>query len=180
MIRTVLLLTLGLALGSCKKDEGPTWTPLGLLPPKTQIGANTGGCLVNGGAFLPNRASIEPLVCHYLDGEDFYLGISQRVKGVYFSIIISIEDTPLHLQVGRTQVLNTRSIKNARAAEYIINTEPYPSPNYYSTTPSVTGELIITHHDFDNAFMSGTFWFDAVNSQGDTIKVREGRFDMEY
>jgi len=44
----------------------------------------------------------------------------------------------------------------------------------------VTGELTITHHDFDNAIISGNFWFDAINGSGDIVEVREGRFDMEY
>jgi len=40
--------------------------------------------------------------------------------------------------------------------------------------------LIITHHDFDNAVLSGTFWFDAINSEGEIVEVREGRFDVKY
>ena len=28
--------------------------------------------------------------------------------------------------------------------------------------------------------VSGTFWFDAVNTAGETIQIRSGRFDMNY
>jgi flagellar basal body rod protein FlgG len=50
----------------------------------------------------------------------------------------------------------------------------------YKTTSTITGELKITNHNFDKAILSGTFWFDAINSKGEKIQVREGRFDMEY
>ena len=59
-------------------------------------------------------------------------------------------------------------------------TDSFPSNDYYSTTLEVTGELIITHHDYNNAIISGTFWFDAINNIEEKIEVREGRFDMEY
>ncbi len=46
---TLLLIT---ALFACKKDDDDQ-TPIEQLPPATQVGANTAGCLVNGVAFLP-------------------------------------------------------------------------------------------------------------------------------
>ena len=48
------------------------------------------------------------------------------------------------------------------------------------TLQLIYGELKITHHDFSNAILSGTFWFDAVNSNGEIVEVREGRFDRHY
>jgi hypothetical protein len=61
---------------------------------------------------------------------------------------------------------------------------------HYSTTSEITGEITITHHDYNNAILSGTFWFDAkfnqsINYNGDVdenevYEIREGRFDMEY
>lgn len=65
-------------------------------------------------------------------------------------------------------------------AEYFINHATFPNNGYYSTTSSIIGELTITYHDFDNAVLSGTFWFDAVNNEEEIIEIREGRFDMEY
>jgi hypothetical protein len=65
-------------------------------------------------------------------------------------------------------------------AEYNLHAETPPSPNYYSTTDKVIGELIITHHNFNKAILNGTFWFDAINSNGEIVQVREGRFDVHY
>src|SRR5690606_35013194 len=51
---------------------------------------------------------------------------------------------------------------------------------HYNTTPEVTGEMTITKLDFENNIVSGTFWFDAVNGNGEIVEIREGRFDMRF
>ncbi|MBP2284200.1 hypothetical protein H4V97_002518 [Flavobacterium sp. CG_23.5] len=40
----------------------------------------------------------------------------------------------------------------------------------YKTTSTITGELKITNHNFNKAIPSGTFWFDAINSEGEKYK----------
>lgn len=50
----------------------------------------------------------------------------------------------------------------------------------YNTTQIHTGELKITKFDVSNSIISGTFWFDAVNEEGETVEIREGRFDMKF
>ena len=51
----------------------------------------------------------------------------------------------------------------------------------YGTTDTITGELTITKLDPTKSIISGTFWFDAVRlSDGKIIKIRSGRFDMQY
>ncbi|MEJ7676395.1 MAG: hypothetical protein WKG06_00640 [Segetibacter sp.] len=45
---------------------------------------------------------------------------------------------------------------------------------------SGTGELHITKFDETNRIVSGTFWFDGVNTNSEKVQVREGRFDMPY
>jgi hypothetical protein len=42
------------------------------------------------------------------------------------------------------------------------------------------GELKITKIDVSKSIVSGTFWFDAVNSKGEKVEIREGRFDWNY
>ncbi|NRB60630.1 MAG: hypothetical protein HRU50_11915 [Winogradskyella sp.] len=177
-----LLLLIFFLIGSlsCDKnddDNNGSQNPIDQLPPATQTGENTAGCLVNGEAFLPNNGSIQPLVLNYLNGEDFTLGISREVNGSLYTIRISQFNIPL--QEGETYLLNTEFTGSPSSAQYIINTFPPPSPNYYSTNSMVTGELTITSNDFNNAILSGTFWFDAINSEGDIVEVREGRFDIQ-
>jgi hypothetical protein len=47
-----------LTLFSCSKDDNKSQKPIDQLPPATQVGANTAGCLVNGEAFLPKGTSL--------------------------------------------------------------------------------------------------------------------------
>ena len=41
---------------------------------------------------------------------------------------------------------------------------------FYHTTQIINGEIEITFHDLDNYVIAGTFWFDAINQNGDIIK----------
>jgi len=50
----------------------------------------------------------------------------------------------------------------------------------YVTKDNFKGELVITFFDSEKNIISGTFWFDAVNSEGEVIEVRDGRFDMKH
>ena len=60
MKRTFLLicslLFITLTANKCKKDKTPE-NPVDQLPPETQIGANTFGCLVNGKVYIPKGFS---------------------------------------------------------------------------------------------------------------------------
>ena len=50
----------------------------------------------------------------------------------------------------------------------------------YVTNNENIGELIITRIDTASRTVSGTFWFDAVDNNGETVEVRNGRFDVFY
>lgn len=188
-MKTIALLILAtFTLISCKNDDDnstPT-SPIGQLPPATQVGANTAGALVNGDAFLPNNGSVIPLNLDYINQQDFALGISREVGGIFS--IIYIGDT--QLEEGETYLLKEAIDGTSSYGEYLIQ---YPLPNgeiLYGTKTNIVGELTITNHDYDNAILSGTFWLDAgfketINYTGEVdeneiIEIREGRFDMEY
>lgn len=170
-----------LMLLSCSKDEKPT-AEIDKLPPATQNGANTAGCLVDGKAFTP-KGFVQGgnLVLNYF-GDSFTFGIGQKSKNKPLkSIGIFLDQLPEPLIVNQVYVLNSKFLGiPGKAGIYSIDSPSPPNINFYETNESVTGELIITHHDFDNAILSGTFWFDAVNSEGDIVEVREGRFDVKY
>ncbi|MEW4923198.1 DUF6252 family protein [Algibacter sp. 2305UL17-15] len=176
---TYVLLTALIILGGCKNDDDNTpIAPIDQLPPATKFGANTAGCLVNGEVHLPNNKSLQPLSFNYINLEDFTLKISHKTNDIIYTILISVYD--VSLVQGNTYPLNIEFGENAATGEYLINAESYPSPNYYSTTPIVNGELTITFINMEKFIMSGTFWFDAINSENTKIEIREGRFDMIY
>ena len=168
------------SLLSCKdRNEDPKpQTELEKLPEATRTGKNTAGCLVNGTAFLPKGyLNIGNLNCNYTDGKDFNIRISEKINNDIRSIYVFNNNQ--QLVQGQTYILKQET-NDSGFGTYILNAEASPSPNYYSTNSTITGELKITYHNFDQAILSGTFWFDAVNSNGDKVQVREGRFDMHY
>jgi len=53
MKKTILTFLTIFFLASCSKDEPAVEDPLAKLPPETQIGANTFGCIIRGQVFYP-------------------------------------------------------------------------------------------------------------------------------
>jgi Family of unknown function (DUF6252) len=49
----------------------------------------------------------------------------------------------------------------------------------FTTTGNFIGELTIDYHDIENYIVSGTFWFDGVDENGEIVEIRDGRFDKE-
>ncbi len=179
MKKILLLISLVFTAYSCSKNDTPTPpTPLEQLPPATKVGANTAGCLVNGEAFLPKGFFPSGnLICYYINQNNFSLDISNKENNNVKSIIIGVQN--LNIVIDESVNLNMKRDANSRFAEYNILRDN-GNDELHTTTPEVIGELIITHHDYDNAIISGTFWFDAINNAGEKVEVREGRFDMEY
>lgn len=175
MKKTLLLIGILLTINSCSQKDEPTLTPLQQLPEATKTGANTAGCLVNGEAFLPKgHFSTGNLTCYFINQNNFSLIVSERDNSFSKSIVIGIDN--LTLKINKIINLDTERTSDSRYGEFIISN----INDNYSTTPEITGELVITHHDYDKAIISGTFWFDAINNTGEKIEIREGRFDMKY
>ena len=49
----------------------------------------------------------------------------------------------------------------------------------FKTSDSENGKVLISHFDTINRIISGTFYFDAVNSEGEITQIRDGRFDVK-
>ena len=182
-MKTLLITILAASfLLSCNKDDDKPIAEIDKLPPATQTGANTAGCLVNGEAFLP-KGNVQGgnLVLNYF-GTDFTFGIGQKSSNEPLkSIGIFLDQLIEPLVVNQVYVLNSKFLENPeKAGIYSIGSPSPPNTNFYETNETITGELLITHHDFDNAILSGIFWFDAINSEGEIVEIREGRFDVQY
>jgi hypothetical protein len=50
----------------------------------------------------------------------------------------------------------------------------------YLTNDQVTGQLNLKKFGTLNQIASGIFWFTAVNGNGDSVKITDGRFDVHY
>ena len=180
MKKLLLLLCTTFLLSSCDKD-GQIFAGKDQLPPETQTGANTVGCLVNGKVFLPKKEGINPEVnCFYqLVNGEYYFNMAFSDLTNSSSPGISIQNRKNPLIVGQTYILNKNIVDdgsfNGSGGIYL----PHPNNQFYTTT-MLTGELKITKLDQVNFIVSGTFWFDAANSAGEVIQIREGRFDWRY
>ena len=174
-----LLIIITLLIG-CSNDHDNSGN---ILPPATQTGANTVGCLVNGEVFLPHQEGISPAVVvnyEFVDGEFFFLLNFADLRGV-ISEFVSVRTGFTELQANQTYLLDKNPDDDG---DYIGGGGAYRpntlSDGEYYTNNSITGELTITRLDLSNSITSGTFWFDAVNDQGEIVEIRDGRFDYVY
>ena len=78
------------------------------------------------------------------------------------------------------KLLLKNDVINSPAGRFVNYATEIIAHQIYSTNELVIGELYINHLDKVNHTVSGTFWFNGVNQNNDTIKIREGRFDMQY
>ncbi|WP_426669157.1 DUF6252 family protein [Mucilaginibacter sp. McL0603] len=171
-VMTFLIMT----LLSCKKQPVDQ---LSLLPPATQTGANTFGCLVNGFAIIPGNRSLVtgPLLsCEYglySKGYLFNLTSGGKERSGNFASV-TVETDSLKISEGETIPLTKFGIPGYAAGIYIENLP------IQTTNDNARGQLTITHLDTIHQIVSGTFYFNAVNTNGDTVKITDGRFDMHY
>ncbi|EKT4499498.1 hypothetical protein ABF176_001868 [Flavobacterium psychrophilum] len=179
MKNLILLLTLTLTLSCCNKDDKP-FPGKGQLPAETQTGANTVGCLINGDVYLPSQSGINsPVNCQYeyINNEFFFIMSFSDDKNSGPNI--SVQTLRINLSQGETYLLNKNSIDDGDftggGGAYRLS-----SIKKYYTNTIKTGELKITRVDLSNSIISGTFWFDAINSAGETVQIRSGRFDWNY
>jgi hypothetical protein len=178
---------------ACKKNLSGQ-DPLSQLPPLTTKGLNTFGCLVNGKALIIEKPLGDYGLSHGCTYAFSYPGANKP-----FGFLVWGEDKPtgcdltsvgidldsVDLKSGDSFALTAWSdatgafIAGKKYGRCIISTT-CPWWTTYYTTNTVSGEATIVFIDTVNQIASGTFWFDAINVPGDTIHVREGRFDMHY
>ena len=165
-----LLLPICLLSTSC--NWFPYWneevkTELEKLPPATQSGENTFGCLVNGKAFVPPDSY--SMTAIFQQGQ-LQLGatIDNDVKTE--SISINIGD-PLHERV----VYKFNEID--KLSGYTYKDKEKTCIYQYGSS---YGQIYFTNIDRINYIVSGTFEFSTANDDCDTIQITDGRFDVQY
>ncbi len=156
------------SLSNCKKDPDPTPQ----LPPETQQGKNTFGCLVNGKVWLPKGA-----------------GLVWGIQSQYYTGIISIFTTNveliprpyIQLQFARVYKDTAFTIKNYTNEKDFQRFYYSEENTYYYPVNGYTGQFHLKKLDTINHIMAGTFWFDAIDTlSGDTVQIRQGRFDVTF
>lgn len=179
ILLTIILLCAVICIApACKKK---TEDPISQLPAATQTGANTFGCLVNGQAYIPhvNAFGSAPYQCNYIylnGGYYFTLSATEQQTDVSgLEIIIGTVNLPI--AQGQTIKLENYNESGKAFGQYAVVGNSIHS--YYTTTVT-GGQLSITNFNQTNKTVSGTFFFDTVDSSGGIIHVTDGRFDMTY
>ena len=170
-----------LTASMCKKKPVD---PIDQLPAETQTGANTFGCLVNGKVFLPKGPSLSPiLTCYYQyiyspspSGYVFQIAGYDKSDGDNrYSIVLLIDS----VKIQQGQMIPIKKTERGKASgTYYVSINLIS--NDFFTTDISAGFLFIKKLDETNQIVAGTFWFNAVNSNGDAVKITDGRFDMHY
>jgi hypothetical protein len=161
-------------LSACNKNDDTPTNPVDQLPPATQIGANTFGCLLDGEVFIP-RGGTNPLDCVYQFVNGGYYFALQGNKRDSENILIGIGITTRNLELNQidSYILTSNEIGNASGGYFYGTLWNYTTQNHI-------GELTISKLDTQNQIVSGTFWFNVEDQNGVVHEIREGRFDMQF
>lgn len=178
MKKLLFLLLTSFTLSCCNKDDDKPKTELEKLPPATQTGAQTFGCLIDGKAFVPPKFGTNaPNAFYQFVGGAYTLSIyggtsgGPNLKGINIGCL----DMPL---IQETTYLLKERLTNNYFGRYSIGGGIYGE---YETNIIDNGTLIITRFDPANFIISGTFSFKAKEIYtGEIVEITEGRFDMQY
>jgi hypothetical protein len=183
---TLFLLLLPLLAMQCRKDkndcpEGDKACELAKLPPLTTEGKGTFGCLVNGKAWLPeSNTPVPKLRSTYHDEEQAYFleakyyDDNQRSTLLAFNIVqFSLIQHQYVLSVYRTDTIS-------QGIYSVCWDNDGCSRNSFFTNEIETGTFTVSYVDSAKQIISGTFDFVAKASNGETVCVTDGRFDMLF
>ena len=172
-----------LTANSCKKHKHDVQSEESKLPPETQTGANTFGCLINGKAFLPKGSGFggPVLSCFYIHNtsteQGYFFGLTASDKSNTSDVYgIGIGTDSLQVSIG-THSLTNKGKGNFYGLYSRVNNQ---GSNQYYTSSKDPGVITITKFDEQKQIVSGTFHFNVVTETNDTLKITEGRFDMHY
>lgn len=167
-----LLLATLMGLSQCKKKD--ELTPVDQLPPATQTGTNTFGCLVNGQAWTPSGSDGTSNYSIYYDAgyRNGTLNISTYRYG---------NSSP-----NSKQLLTIYSDSLRSVGSYALVKDGHQEALFKDRTTGCEffggvyyrrGTLTITRLDLQTGVVSGTFAFTLYKPGCDSIRVTQGRFD---
>jgi hypothetical protein len=169
-----------LNLSACTKEKAPIDT----LPEATQTGAGTMGCLVEGQAFKPVSTSffIKAIQVERYPMDRYRFSFTQLNYGKNRRILFSIRNLRGPGLYRLDQAADPTFPRTTPTYGSYSTTTPEPEGEYL-TSPTATGQLLITRYDSVAQIVSGTFEFTAQKIRGEgpqTVQITAGRFDVHY
>ncbi|TMU50429.1 hypothetical protein [Flagellimonas algicola] len=176
-MKNLLFLFLSFLIVACNNDDdnGTPENPADALPPATQTGEGTFGCLIDGEPFFPGRfGGDRPSAFYQFVCGAYTLGISASRGGGVEKQSLRISGLDIKGLDISTYSLKSRMPGNF-SAEYDIAVGNILDG---STTEENPGTLTITN--FTDEIISGTFEFSVLDNDGNEIRITNGRFDLRY
>lgn len=172
-----LLLIIILGSPQCKKDVDE----LSKLPPVTQNGERTFGCLVNGKAWMPENGNIiitDPaldFVYENSNGGLFYITAKRTIlsKNIDQGILFGLDSCTAE----RRYLYNNSPAQPVRFCFSNYNQDQCRTLFSLENDVSTSGFVAITRFDLSEGIISGTFEFTLSKSGCETIRITDGRFD---
>ena len=177
-VSILLLLPLCFLLlsNSCSKSKSENQ-----LPPATQTGANSFGCLIDGKVWIPTGGGIGSGVnptsggfFRDINGE-LNIYIKAYTSNDYFHIYLKKKTTAGTYVLNKNTSVRPGAILPESYGAYFINGQ-----DYYVTDSLNNGTVIISYADTTKGIVAGTFQMRIIQKTTNKIKViSEGRFDYK-
>lgn len=178
-----VLLFIMLFTSTCKK-QNTLEMELAKLPPATQTGQNTFGCLVNGKAWVAQNADCfpycDPSFKMYYDSD--HAG-NLLILGIYLNSTIQINQR-IGIGIDSISLKNKFdfNLKPNNIGFYFMNSnlqDPCYWINSMDSNTVTFGTVNLTRKDLQSGVIPGNFEFTLYRPGCDTIKVTHGRFDKK-
>jgi hypothetical protein len=177
LVKMAAILTVGLLCNACSWFESNP-DPLSQLPPETQTGANTFGCLVNGQPFIPKSTvfgvpEVQKFLASTYGGNFSVYGVKatkDEKGGVGFGLA--------NLTKEGIYVIDTRINKYDIIGynDVFKNCAVFTSDTLFAQQ----GVVEITKFDKKNFIVSGRFSANLQSKDCGKIVITHGRFDVKF
>ncbi|WP_445734252.1 DUF6252 family protein [Mariniflexile sp.] len=162
-----------MAVTNCKNDDDTPSNPIDKLPPATQTGENTFGCLVNGKPFVVSNTTNMTAI---YQGGGLSIAGEIDVNNFFSEVSIFISESIIGQQIAEN-ITYTLNNDNTMKGQYYREDKNC----FYYTTLSEKGFVEIKKLDKVNFIVSGTFGFQAISDDcKEIISITNGRFDLQY
>ena len=162
-MKTILILLFSFLFIHCNNDDDTPVNPIDQLPPPTQTGENTFGCLVNG----------EPLS----------ITNSYRITAIYQQGQLQFGGGAVYILINDPFEINIPyeliNIDEGTMVRFIEANDGL-AMCYYDFEDTYEGYVKFTNIDRENYIISGNFEFSTAKENCDSLIVTNGRFDMHY
>ena len=170
----ILLFTIPLLALKCNNDPEPN-DPIDQLPPATQTGENTFGCLVDGEVWLPHGSLLKQAISVDYNKTQKQLYLSPINDGGYIKLNYCCD-----LSVDTTFIVNKNDTVPDGLSVAYKRSSTNEKFNHFPKDTITEIYFNISKLDTIERIIAGEFYFTAKSDSGNIAKITDGRFDLRY